>query len=135
MKMCPDNTNIVVDAHFHLWQKEVAGKTWLTEELEFLFRSYTPEDFAEESATVGVPAGILVESGITAEENESMQQMAASSSRIAALIAYVDLESPRLSEELDRWQRNPKFRGVRMRLEGHSDPNVLKRSALIRGFE
>jgi L-fuconolactonase len=63
-----------------------------------------------------------------------MEQMAASSDLIGAIVPYVDLENPALEQELDHWQRNPKFRGVRSRFEGHPDLDVLSRSSTRNGL-
>jgi L-fuconolactonase len=35
---------------------------------------------------------------------------------------------------LDGWQRNPKFRGVRARFEGHPDPDILAQPEVINGI-
>jgi L-fuconolactonase len=36
---------------------------------------------------------------------------------------------------LDRWGQEAKFRGVRMRFEGHKDANILKRPSVIEGLK
>ena len=46
----------------------------------------------------------------------------------------MDLESPQLEDELDRWQRDPKFCGVRMRFEGDPDPGILARPGIVDGL-
>ena len=63
-----------------------------------------------------------------------MERMAASSGLIGAIMPHVDLERPNLDEELDYWQRNPKFRGARMGFEGHPDPGVMARPAVVEGL-
>ena len=124
----------IVDTHFHLWQIGLARQTWLTPEFKHLFRSFEPEDLAQASGPVGIRAAVLVESGETAEENRSIEQMVASSDLIKIIIPFADLESSKLDEELDYWQRNPKFRGVRMRFEGHPDPGIAARPSVVAGL-
>ena len=124
----------IVDAHCHLWRRELSEKTWLTPDLKLLFRTFDPDDLSRASGKVDVSGCVLIEAGKTPEENRRMQQMAASSPLIAAFLAYVDLENPKLAEELDDWQQDAKFRGVRMGFEGHPDPDVLKHPGVIAGL-
>jgi L-fuconolactonase len=63
-----------------------------------------------------------------------MEETAAASDLIAAITPYADLENPTLEEQLDGWQRNPKFRGVRARFEGHPDPDILARPGIVEGL-
>jgi L-fuconolactonase len=124
----------IVDTHCHLWHLELARQTGLTPDFGPIFRTFSPADFSAAASPAGVSACVLVESGKTSEENGAMEKMAASSNLIAAFTPYVDLASPALENELDRWHSNPKFRGVRARFEGHSDPDILTRPKVIDGI-
>lgn len=81
----------IVDTHCHLWKIELASATGLTPDFGPLFRTFGPEDLAQECDRCGITQCILVESGKTVEEGEVMQQMAASSELVAAIVPYVDL--------------------------------------------
>jgi L-fuconolactonase len=124
----------IVDTHCHLWHLELARQAGLTPDFGSIFRTFSPTDLSAVTLPAGVSACVLVESGTTSEENEAMEKMAASSHLIAAFTPYVDLASPALENQLDRWHRNPKFRGVRARFENHSDPDILTRPELIDGM-
>jgi len=124
----------IVDTHCHMWRLELARQTGLTPELKPLFRTFEPKDLTEASRQVGVRMCVLIEAGTTAEENRTIEQMAASSELIAAIAPYVNLESLKLEDELDYWQQNPKFRGVRARFEGHPDPDILARPSIVEGL-
>ncbi|MCL4488849.1 MAG: amidohydrolase family protein [Chloroflexi bacterium] len=123
----------IVDTHCHMWQIELARQTWLKPEFGPLFRTFQPEDLSKASQEVGVDKCVLVEAGKTEEETRSLERMAASG-LIGAFIPFVDLANPALENELDRWQKNIKFRGVRMGFEGHSDPDILLRPAITQGL-
>ena len=130
-----DETELrIVDTHCHLWQLEISGKTWVTAGLKQLHRSFEPDDLAEASRDAGVRACVVVEAGETEAENGALDRMAASSDLIEAIVPWADLESASLEDELDRWQQNPKFRGVRWRFEGYPDPDVLARPSIVRGL-
>ena len=122
----------IIDTHFHLWNQDLV--TWLESEQGPLNRSFVADDHATASSSVGVQGGVLIEAGNTAEEQAYAQSMVAGSDRIQAYIPYQDLESSTLADELDRWQKDPKVRGVRMGFEGHPDRDVLKRLNIIEGL-
>ena len=124
----------IVDTHCHLWDLEVARRTWITPDLNQLFNSFRPADISRASAEVGVGKFVVIEAGTTPEENASIAKMAAESDAIAGFAPWVDLESPQLCDELDRWQRDPKFCGVRMRFEGDPDPDILARPSIVDGL-
>jgi L-fuconolactonase len=124
----------IVDTHCHLWDLEVARRTWITPELNQLFNSFRPADISRASAEVGVGRFVVIEGGTTPEENASIAQMAAESELIAGFAPWVDLESPGLGDELDEWQQDPKFCGVRMRFEGDPDDNVLAKPSIVDGL-
>ncbi len=124
----------IVDTHCHLWDLEVARKTWITPELKQLYNSFGPADITEASAEVGVGKFVVIEAGTTPEENASIAEMAAESEVIAGFAPWVDLESPGLGDELDEWQQDPKFCAVRMRFEGDPDDNVLAKPSIVDGL-
>ena len=124
----------IVDTHCHLWKLELAEQTGLTEDFGPIFRTFEPSDLLQETSACDVDMCVLIESGKTVEEIRVMEKMAASSSLIAAIAPYVDLESPFLEQELDSWLDNPKFRGVRARFEGHPDLDILTKPAIVNGL-
>ena len=121
----------IVDTHCHMWQLKLARQTWLTPQFKHLFRSFGPADLAQASREVGVMTCVLIEAGETAEENKALERVAASS---GAILPYVNLESPKLEEELDYWQQNPKFRGIRHRFEIQPDPDIVARPSIVEGL-
>jgi L-fuconolactonase len=66
----------IIDSHCHLWKQELVQRSWLTPEFGPIFRSFTPLDLLRESRHCGVKFCVLIESGKTMEENETMLQMA-----------------------------------------------------------
>ncbi len=122
----------IVDTHVHFWQFELLRRVWQPPPV--IFRTFTPEDLVDDAAAVGVDRCVLVEAGTTDEDNRALADFAASSEFVGAMISFADLESPTLERELDDLAEIPKFRGVRMRFEGHPDPDILKRQRVIDGI-
>jgi L-fuconolactonase len=84
---------------------------------------------------VGAKQFVLIEAGTSPEDNDALLAFASASDAIGAVITHADFASPTLDDELDRWQQHPKFRGVRMRFEGHPDPDVLTRPSTLAGLK
>ena len=122
----------IVDTHVHFWQFELLRRVW--QPPPAIFRTFAPEDLIDDAAAVGVNRCVLVEAGTTDEDNHALADFAASSEFVGAMIAYADLESPTLEQELADFAKIPKFRGVRMRFEGHPDPDILSRQSVIDGI-
>jgi len=122
----------IVDTHVHFWQFELLRRAWQPPPV--IFRTFAPEDLIGDAAAAGVSRCVLVEAGTTDEDNQALADFAASSDFIGAMIAYADLESPALEQELDDFAEIPKFRGVRMRFEGHPDPHILARRSVLDGI-
>jgi len=125
----------VVDSHVHLWKLELAQRAGITRDFGPLFNTFEPADLLEAARAVGVSKFVVVEAGMTAEENAALTDTATSHEAIAAFMLFADLESLTLGRDLDSWLLNTKFRGVRMRFEGHPDPDILKRPTIIAGLK
>ena len=124
----------LIDTHCHLWKKELSGKGWLSADMGFLYRTFDTDDLAHAGREVGVDACVVIEAGKTPEENTQLQRFAESSPSIEAFLSYADLDSPDLAKDLDIWQSDPKFRGVRMGLEGSDSSDILARPNVINGL-
>jgi L-fuconolactonase len=123
----------IVDTHCHLWNIELARK-WMAPEWGVLFQTYDSKRLAEVSRSAGVTTCVVIECGTTDEENQALTREAAATDLVQAFAPFIDLESPTLDKELDQWQRNPKCKSVRMRFEGHPDPDILKRPGVLDGL-
>jgi L-fuconolactonase len=123
-----------IDAHFHLWQVGDSDLAWVTPEWQMLRRDYLLPQLEAAFDSAGVSVGVYVESGQTTHETAAMQRRAAESDRIAAFIPWVDLAAADAEAELDRLQRDPKFRGVRVNTVESPDGDALSQPAILRGL-
>lgn len=122
----------VIDSHCHMWQREQVLESLA--EFKPLLYTFGPSELEAASRGIGLQSCILIESGTTAQDNQRMAELAASSALIGAFVSYVELEDSALESKLDTWQGHPKFRGVRARYEGHPDSHVLARPAVVQGL-
>ena len=124
-----------IDTHCHLWKEEISRKTWLDPEWEPWYRTFDIDDLEPLAEQAAVDGLILVEAGKSDEENRFLEQMAGSSARVLGFIPYADISNPALGDQLDGWQKNPKFRGIRMGFEADADADALRSPDIIAGLK
>ncbi len=110
-----------VDAHLHVWDLARSRYGWLTPGHGPLYATFTPDDAAAELAGCGVGRAVLVQAEDSERDTELLLAAADRYEWIAGVVGWVRLEDPALAErQLDRWQGQPAFRGVRQLI--HDDP-------------
>ena len=124
----------IVDTHHHLWDRKYAEMSWLNSDYGLLYNSFNANDYRDVATPAGVIRSVVVEAGNTEYDNQYLEQMADSSDVIGAFIANVELTSSTIDEDLDGLQRNVKFRGVRMNMEGNPDRSILSNQAILNGL-
>ena len=122
----------MIDTHCHLWQLELAQKVWQPPTV--IAKTFVPQDLSDTCTPLGVRQCVLIEAGTEPEDNQALEQFAASSNLIAGVVPFMNLLMPDLDQQLDYWETKPKFCGVRMRAEGHPDPGLMVRPAALEGF-
>ena len=132
----------MIDSHLHLWDLRSmelhpgdlqSGEhslaqaraerlySWLGPEHGPLFRSYGEAEAHETLMDAGVDAAVLVQADDTLSDTEFMLAVADSNDWVLAVVGWIPLEEPdQAAAALERFARNPKFRGVRHLV--HNDP-------------
>lgn len=111
----------LIDAHLHLWKLEPGAYSWLGPQHGALFRSFGPAEAAGTLDAAGVRGAVLVQADDTLADTEAMLAVADSSGWVLGVVGWIPLERPAEAEtQLDRFTRNPQFRGVRHLV--HDDP-------------
>ncbi|UZX05040.1 amidohydrolase family protein [Arthrobacter sp. CDRTa11] len=137
----------MIDSHLHLWDLQSgdqpakglpdAGRSseqdaleqdgaarpysWLGPQHGALFRSFGEAEAQQTIADAGVSAAVLVQADDTLADTESMLAVADRNDWVLAVVGWIPLEHPeQAAAALERFARNPKFRGVRHLI--HDDP-------------
>jgi L-fuconolactonase len=123
----------LVDAHVHFWDTGALHYPWL-HDLPALDQPRLPADYPFNEDLGG---GATVEQVVVVEANPRTDQgldevrflegIAAGESRIAAVVAFVDLASPASGWALDRLAEYPRVRGVRHNIQGTPPGFCLQR--------
>ncbi|BAS15559.1 uncharacterized protein y4mH [Arthrobacter sp. Hiyo8] len=118
----------VIDSHLHLWDlgPDPAGGgprpyAWLGPQHGGLFRSYGEAEARKTLDGAGVDGAVLVQADDTVLDTESMLAVADRNAWVLGVVGWIPLDKPAEAEqELERFLRNPAFRGVRHLV--HDDP-------------
>ena len=123
-----------VDSHQHFWEPSRVRYNWL-DGAPSLNRDFSPADLAPELEAAGVSQTVLVQSADSAADTEYMLGLADQNAFIAGVVGWVPLEQPELAAAmLDRWQRHPRFKGIRHLIHGEPDADWLIRPAVLEGL-
>lgn len=117
----------MIDSHLHLWDlgpDSTDGPrpyAWLGPQHGGLFRTYDEDEAQDVLAAAGVRGAVLIQADDTLADTESMLAVADRNPWVFGVVGWIPLDQPEAAEqELQRFIRNPKFRGVRHLV--HDDP-------------
>jgi L-fuconolactonase len=129
----------VVDAHHHLWDLSAHDQPWLGSHAELapLRRNFTVADLAPLAAAEDVTATVLVQTVSEPWETPEMLALAATGGLVAAVVGWVDLESPDVAGSIAALRDLPggaRLAGVRHPVLFEPDARWLARPAVLRGL-
>ncbi len=130
-------TTPVVDAHHHLWDPARADYPWMTDELAAIRRRFDVSDLLPLLDAAGVEATILVQTRSSMAESRELLATAGATPRIAGVIAWTDLTSPAIADDLAALRDAPggeRLVGIRHQVHDEPDPDWLLRSDVARGL-
>lgn len=127
------STNMTIDAHQHFWRYDAARDAWITNEMALLKRDFLPEDFAFERNSNGISASIVVQTDQSETETQFLLNLAEQDNRLAGVVGWIDLQSPRIEERLHHFSRHKKLRGFRHIAQAEPDDRFLLKPDFLRG--
>ena len=125
---------MLIDAHQHFWKYDAARDAWITDEMSVLRRDFLPEELARECEANGIDASIAVQADQSEEETLFLLDLAKDHPRIAGVVGWVDLRSPRLRQRLEFFSRFEKLRGFRHIAQAEPDDRFLMRQDFLKGI-
>ena len=127
---------ITVDAHHHLWDLGGSlGYDWLsTPGLEPIHRTYRPEDLQPLLKAAGIDQSIFVQTLANLNETRWALDQARHFPFLAGVVGWVDLTSPDCQRQVEEFQADPHFVGVRHVVHDEPDRDWILRPDVIRGL-
>ena len=123
-----------IDSHQHFWRYDAARDAWITESMAVLKRDFLPEHLAAELTANSIDASIVVQADQSENETTFLLDLAEKNRRIAGVVGWVDLLSPRVGERLEYFSHFSKLRGLRHIAQAEPDDRFLAREDFVKGI-
>lgn len=108
------NTTERIDAHLHIWDRNVSDYSWLTPEHGALFASWSPEEAERELRGAGISGAILVQAEDSLRDTHYLLAVAEQNPWVLGVVGWVQLDDPVLTRrDLGLLSQSPAFCGVR----------------------
>jgi len=131
---------MIIDAHIHLYDPtRPQGVPYPKPDNHRIYRPMLPADLRDVAEPVGVRGAVFIECSPWVEDNQWVLDLVAGEPFVCAVVGNLDPESPEYPSLLERFFRNPLFRGIRVRTGrpvGFAQPlfrENLERLAAARG--
>jgi L-fuconolactonase len=123
-----------IDAHQHYWDPHRHDYFWMTPGGQ-LDRVYAPKDLKPTLRQNGVAGTVLIQAAPTLEETEYLLAIADSEPTVLGVVGWIDFEDRMHRAALERFKRNPKFKGVRPMIQDIADTKWVLHSNLTWAFD
>ncbi|TDE15650.1 amidohydrolase family protein [Dyadobacter psychrotolerans] len=104
----------IIDTHIHLFDpNRPQGIPWPGKNDKILYKPALPERYRGIAGRLGVAGAIVVEASPWPEDNQWVLEVAAKDKIIVGVIGNLEPGKPEFNKQLDRFQNNPLFLGIR----------------------
>ncbi len=123
-----------IDAHQHYWDPARGDYFWMVPGGK-LDRVYAPSDLRPSLERNHVGGTVLIQAAPTLEETEYLLKIADRESTVKGVVGWIDFEDRTHLAALDRFRRNPKFKGIRPMIQDIADPKWCVHANLSWAFD
>jgi L-fuconolactonase len=110
----PTGTLPVIDTHIHLFDpRRPQGVPWPEKNDAVLYQPALPDRYRKVTRGLGVAGAIEIECSPWLEDNQWVLDIAAQDTIIVGTVGNLEPGTPGFRKHLDRFHRNPLFRGIR----------------------
>jgi L-fuconolactonase len=123
-----------IDSHQHFWMYNPAQYGWISDKMSELQRDFLPKDLKPLLAEQSIGGSIAVQARHDLDETHWLLELADQNEFVKGVVGWVDLCSPDLASQLERFGANRKFVGVRHVLQDEPDDEFMLRHEFRRGI-
>jgi L-fuconolactonase len=123
-----------IDAHQHFWHYTPEEYGWIGPEMAILQADHLPGDLARLTAPLDISGTVAVQARQTLEETRWLLDLAKEHRLVRGVVGWVDLRSPRVAEQLERFCASPHFLGVRHVVQDEPDDQFMLRPDFLAGL-
>lgn len=112
-----------IDAHQHFWRYSAAEYEWIDDRMSAIRHDFLPANLAPVLAASGIDGSVAVQARQSLSETDWLLELAATNPLIKGVVGWLPLalEGKRSGVLLDRYKKNPRFKGVRHVLQAEPD--------------
>lgn len=121
-EVAPEVVHEVLDAHQHFWAYNEREYGWMSDDMDVLRTDHLPEHLEPLLAASGVHGTIAVQARRSLNETAWLLELAHKHDFIRGVVGWVDMASPKLEEDLERFAADPALVGVRELIHDMTDP-------------
>src|SRR5215467_7528758 len=104
----------IIGAHIHLFDpRRPQGIPWPEKNDSVLYQAALPDRYRKIATPLGITGAIEVEASPWLEDNQWVLDVAAKDTIIVGTVGDLEPGKPEFRKQLDRFHRNPLFRGIR----------------------
>ena len=123
-----------IDSHHHFWDLSLLDYPWMPPGPSIVRRDYLPDGLRPEIAAVGIERTVVVQAHQSLDEAKFLLDIAKRTDFVAGVVAWVDVQSPNVGDDLDLLMREGGLVGVRHQVEDDPDDDWLIAEETIRGL-
>lgn len=123
-----------IDTHVHFWHYNRDEHVWMTDEMSALRRDFMPEHLQPLLAAIGFDGVIAVQARQLLKETAWLLELADAHPLVRGVTGWVDLQSPEVSAQLERFAPHPALKAVRHVVHDEPDDDFMLRPAFQRGI-
>lgn len=128
------NISDSIDSHHHFWDLSRLDYPWMSPEPSVVRQNYLPPDLQPEIDSVGIDLTVIVQAHQSLEEARFLLDIANETEFVAGVVAWVDVQSPSVGEDLDSLVEYGPIVGIRHQVEDDPDDDWLIAEETIRGL-
>jgi L-fuconolactonase len=104
----------VIDTHIHLFDvSRPQGVPWPPKDDKVLYKTALPERYRKLATQFGIVGAIEIEASPWLEDNQWVLDVAAKDKILVGTVGDIEPGTPEFRKHLERFHRNPLFRGIR----------------------
>ena len=102
-----------IDSHQHFWKLARGDYSWMTPDMKKLYKDFFPSDLEPLIKEKNISKTIIVQAADTVAETEFTLKLAEDNEFVAGVVGWVDLESAKTKDTIDKLCESKFFKGVR----------------------
>ena len=123
-----------IDAHQHFWHYSAEEFGWIGEDMALLRRDRLPVDFVPRLVSANIDGSVAVQARQSLQETRWLLELADENSFIRGVVGWVDLRSPALRGQVERFSAHERFCGVRHVIQDEPDDKFMLHADFQRGL-